>query len=217
MGAKSGNPTWVDYPSTSTPITAAALENIEEALDNSGGNFSPPMTGRWISLIPIAGAVTVEKDKLSLQGVRLIRSLTVSEISCYVTAPSTNATIRLVIYTIVNGVPSLLMVDSGTMDASTTGHKTAVLGASVDLPAGDYGVGAYVAGANASVAGREGSAANAPWGPGATTPRTDASQGDHDSWRIYNTPPTSDMSGASWGQEFGQWCSVPRVQVRVSY
>lgn len=33
MGTASGNPTWQDHPSTATLITAAALENIEAALD----------------------------------------------------------------------------------------------------------------------------------------------------------------------------------------
>lgn len=31
----SGNPTWQDYPNTSTPITAAALEAMETALDRT--------------------------------------------------------------------------------------------------------------------------------------------------------------------------------------
>src|SRR6478672_10887608 len=33
MGTTTGNPTWEDYPSTTTPVTATALENIEAALD----------------------------------------------------------------------------------------------------------------------------------------------------------------------------------------
>lgn len=33
MAHASGNPTWVDYPSTSTMITAGTLENIENRLD----------------------------------------------------------------------------------------------------------------------------------------------------------------------------------------
>ena len=35
MGAKSGNPEWKDFPDLSTPVDAAALENIEEAIDES--------------------------------------------------------------------------------------------------------------------------------------------------------------------------------------
>lgn len=37
MGIRTGNPTWVDRPDTSTPITAQALNNIENALDSIGG------------------------------------------------------------------------------------------------------------------------------------------------------------------------------------
>lgn len=33
----SGNPTWKNYPDTSTPVTAASLEAIEGALDSLGG------------------------------------------------------------------------------------------------------------------------------------------------------------------------------------
>lgn len=33
MGIRSGNPLWVDHPDTTTPITAARLNAIEDALD----------------------------------------------------------------------------------------------------------------------------------------------------------------------------------------
>lgn len=36
MAHRSGNPTWVDYPSTSTLVSAARLENIENAIDTPG-------------------------------------------------------------------------------------------------------------------------------------------------------------------------------------
>lgn len=39
MAHASGNPTWQDFPSTATPITAAALEHIETALDRE---VAPP-------------------------------------------------------------------------------------------------------------------------------------------------------------------------------
>lgn len=32
MGTPSGNPTWQDFPSTDTPVTADALNNIEAAI-----------------------------------------------------------------------------------------------------------------------------------------------------------------------------------------
>lgn len=51
MGARSGNPLWEDYPSTDTPVTATALENIETALD---GLAAPPInaqTGTTYTLV----------------------------------------------------------------------------------------------------------------------------------------------------------------------
>lgn len=38
----SGNPTWRDFPNTSTPVTADSLEAIEGAVDTLAGKASPP-------------------------------------------------------------------------------------------------------------------------------------------------------------------------------
>lgn len=35
MGARTGNPAWKDHPDLSTPITAAALNAVESALDGT--------------------------------------------------------------------------------------------------------------------------------------------------------------------------------------
>lgn len=37
MGIATGNPTWEDFPSTNTPITADSLNRIEAAIDASMG------------------------------------------------------------------------------------------------------------------------------------------------------------------------------------
>lgn len=34
MGTQTGNATWIDYPSSATPITAETLNNIEDAIDS---------------------------------------------------------------------------------------------------------------------------------------------------------------------------------------
>ena len=39
MGQVTGNPEWKDYPDESTPVTAQALNNIEDALDGIGRYF----------------------------------------------------------------------------------------------------------------------------------------------------------------------------------
>ena len=39
MGQVTGNPAWKDYPDESTPVTAQALNNIEDALDGIGRYF----------------------------------------------------------------------------------------------------------------------------------------------------------------------------------
>lgn len=40
-----GNPTWQDYPNTSTPVTAAALEAMEGVLDRAAG----PVCESWLT------------------------------------------------------------------------------------------------------------------------------------------------------------------------
>lgn len=58
MGTASGNPTWQDHPSTATLITAAALENIETALDGLAAvgdvQFTVDRTGASTSLASAA-------------------------------------------------------------------------------------------------------------------------------------------------------------------
>ena len=72
MGIKTGNPTWVDRPDTSTPITAAKLNNIENALDGiligrylgvndqTGTTYTPVLSdeGKLVTLTN-AAAITV--------------------------------------------------------------------------------------------------------------------------------------------------------------
>jgi hypothetical protein len=45
MAHTSGNPTWQDYPSTSTLITATSLEGIEGAIDTNTAALSPLQGG----------------------------------------------------------------------------------------------------------------------------------------------------------------------------
>ena len=50
MGQATGNPEWKDYPDESTPVTAQALNNIEDALDGIGGGGATPVNmqyGTW--------------------------------------------------------------------------------------------------------------------------------------------------------------------------
>lgn len=42
MGVQSGNPTWQNFPSTATPISADALNNIEDALDTIATTAGAP-------------------------------------------------------------------------------------------------------------------------------------------------------------------------------
>lgn len=46
MAHASGNPTWLDYPALDTPITAAALESAETAIDNAPKAAAPVCEAR---------------------------------------------------------------------------------------------------------------------------------------------------------------------------
>lgn len=59
MGQVTGNPEWKDYPDESTPVTAQALNNIEDALDGIGGGGATPSLGSFPAVfIPSGGTFT---------------------------------------------------------------------------------------------------------------------------------------------------------------
>ena len=98
-----------------------------------------PTTGRWIRSGP--GGVT-DQEGTGLGYMRSTRihipaTITFDRIACNVTIGAANALVRLGIYTSnSNGVPSSLVLDAGTADASTSGVKQITI--NQQLTAGDY-------------------------------------------------------------------------------
>ena len=131
MGQVTGNPEWKDYPDESTPVTAQALNNIEDALDASGGGGGValqggPISGRW--LIP-AGSYT-GNSPTELNGHTCVtpypveRAVTISKLATR-TSAAAGATAVLALYnSTAAGLPGTRIAMTGTLDASVAASIT---------------------------------------------------------------------------------------------
>lgn len=74
MAHRSGNPTWVDYPSTATLVTAARLEALEGAVDTSvvvagdlGGTAAAPVVAK-VNGVAVTGTPTAGQVPTATSG-----------------------------------------------------------------------------------------------------------------------------------------------------
>lgn len=104
----------------------------------SGYYYSPNFVRGFSTIVPGA-------DELRAALIGVPTSITVNSIACEVTsAGTTGAVIRLGIYNTTDGFPTTLVLDAGTVDATTTGAKTITI--SQALAAGTYCLAAVVQG-----------------------------------------------------------------------
>lgn len=111
------------------------LQDLESPLYGVGG------TGRWYNFAtdnPGTSTVTLAINTLYFYPVIIRKSLTFDGIGVNVGTAGTGASPRLGIYgRDSNGLPSNLIIDSGTVDASTTGAKPLTM-SNTTLKAGVY-------------------------------------------------------------------------------
>ena len=152
MGTKSGNPQWKDYPDTSTPVTAQALNNIEDALDASGGggsSWTPVMTvptpiGSYLPIKAIGSHTTLKfssNTPNSWSNVRFTPLEVVAEMSFDAfgfnvsdAATDANAVLRA---KLLDSNFNILH-DLGEAEITSTGVKVAVLTTPIVLTPGLY-------------------------------------------------------------------------------
>ena len=99
MGIKTGNPTWVGRPDTSTPITAQALNNIEDALDaggEGGGSFFKGFGGSGYRAVARENGTVNASNNLYFM--RLLDTITITAVSFEVTSSVAGASGSFVMY-----------------------------------------------------------------------------------------------------------------------
>lgn len=125
MGIKTGNPTWVDRPDTSTPITAQALNNIEDALDASGSATEkklPVLSNMIIDLksnAPQAGTGWVGRFYPYDYAGPIVY------VYCNVSTADSAGTLEVAIYDTApeTGRPTTLLIPVASIPMTTTGDK----------------------------------------------------------------------------------------------
>jgi len=129
---------WQDAPSTSTPLSAAALVDLESRLgaytDQTSTASIRWTTGRWVT--PMGGALStvgVTEGTAVAAPIFVPYGKPIDAMACEVvtTAGSAGSVLRLGIATDNgSGLPGTVVVDAGTVDSTTISIKTATLGSS---------------------------------------------------------------------------------------
>ena len=125
MGIKTGNPTWVDRPDTSTPITAQALNNIEDALDASGSATEKKL--------PVLSNMSIDlKANVSQSGTfwggrfyPYNYAGPIVYVYCNVSTADSAGTLEVAIYDTApeTGRPTTLLIPVASIPMTTTGEK----------------------------------------------------------------------------------------------
>ena len=135
------NPTWQDHPSTATPVTAAALNHMEDGIAAAGGQSAIHSVARhrW----PGGGGLPYYYDGYAqIAPMVLQRPMSFDELTVNVTTLGT--TVRVGFWRLTgdpSAAGSFALLAQVPFDAATTGRKT-VTGLSITLPAGPVWVGA---------------------------------------------------------------------------
>lgn len=136
---------WKDYPDTTTPINAAALEDLETRLSNytdaggGGGGGLGPGSYKAGDLVftpaPDATGAAKPAGQVFYIWVPLIENVTLDRIAVYVRTAAASSTVRLGIYADDGaGRPGSRTLDAGTVDTSTTGGKAITISQAVTTP-----------------------------------------------------------------------------------
>ena len=151
MGIKSGNPEWKDYPDESTPVTAQALNNIEDALDAGGGGGATPLQGGPVSQslliqpMPLNGASATEANaSTQLSAYPIERQVTIDALAARTTSTVTGAKVQVALYnSTADGLPGNRIAMTALMAAETANLVVGTLESPVTLTPGLYWIGVY--------------------------------------------------------------------------
>jgi hypothetical protein len=136
---------WRDYPDTTTPINAAALEDMETRLsgytDSSGGGGSGGLgPGSYKSgdliytpTVTVSGGAPVA-SWLYYIWVPLVADITLDRLAIWVRTGAASSTVRLGIYADSAGRPGSRTLDAGTVATDTAGAKLATISQAVTAP-----------------------------------------------------------------------------------
>lgn len=140
------NPTWQDHPSTATPVTAAALNHMEDGIAAAGGLSgmeTPNLT--W----PIGPGLPYYYDGYAqIAPMKLAKPMTFTALGINVATASASSVIRVGFWQLTDpsGGNFALLDQVGPFDGSSTGFKQ-ITGLSITLPAGVVWAGAVSDGA----------------------------------------------------------------------
>ncbi|WP_414575322.1 hypothetical protein [Anabaena sp. CCY 9402-a] len=114
--------------------------------EGSGGGSTPAIinatytSGLWYYSFPATATTTAGFNAgwITYTPVVVRDDLTISEVGINVTTFAASSTVRIGLYTDANGQPNELVVDFGTVEATSNGGKNIVLGSSLLIPRGFY-------------------------------------------------------------------------------
>ncbi len=119
-------------PTASTPAGSVGSLDSAARADHSHPDTRPPImpmdTGRWLRLPFVTTSASwsgVPAQTMGFLRFPIGKACSVDAMGVQVMTASAGALARLGIYSDVDGVPTTLLKDFGTIDASSTGYKTA--------------------------------------------------------------------------------------------
>lgn len=170
-------------PSSSTYLRGDGSWATPSGSSSFFSNCAAGVVGQWYEChgIGIASSPTAQSQAVgtAVFGTPFIaqETITISDLGCYVSSAGVSSTVRLGLYTprgtnpyslTLSSVYADLLVDGGTIDASSTGAKSLTLGSPITLTAGQAIVGvAAVQGSNTvSLFCSNVNGSSGPWGSG---------------------------------------------------
>lgn len=124
---------WQDSPATTTPLSAAALIDMETRLSNYSMSVPAWIVGRWYTVHgSTLGQATQAEAIVVAHPIFVPTGAACDQVAVEVaTAGTAGAVIRIGIASDSGGYPFTVLTDAGTIDGTTTGTKVAVLGSTL--------------------------------------------------------------------------------------
>lgn len=185
---------------------------IDEAAATGAPNTFPRTPpGRWLMAM-FNGMVTNQAPNSGFVPIQMLRDQSWDAVGLNINTAASDATVHIALYADDGtGYPGELMMDFGTVDASTTGGKTIDLVEPIALPAGLYWTWAYVSNSSVRLPVTSHTTASLPgtlWHSGPAGSNTTTYQGGYIS--AAETPPAV----APGGMSTNRW--LPIISMRAA-